>query len=153
MRKRPPPQRLHDWQPRLAALFAARAEQPFTWGRFDCCLFAADAVLAVTGHDPAADLRGTYSTEEQAARVLQRAGGVVGVAIRRAGPVVPPQLAQPGDIGLSMLDASSPTLAVWGGSAWHAPASVGLVPVPPHALVRVWRCTGQQLQTLETHHA
>jgi hypothetical protein len=145
-----PSHRLPDWQPRLAALFAARAAMPFTWGQFDCCLFAADAVLAVTGHDPAQDLRGTYATAAEAAAVLRQAGGVVGVAISRAGPVVRPQLAQPGDVGLSLLDPAAPTLAVWGGTAWHAPGASGLVPVPPHAVVRAWRCTA----ALEiAHHA
>lgn len=138
-----PTQRLPDWQPRLAALFAARAAEPFTWGRFDCCLFAADAVQAVTGHDPAADLRGTYSTAAEAVRVLERVGGVAGVAIRRAGPVIPAQLAQAGDVGLSLLDPERPALAVWGGAAWHAAGTIGLATVPASAVVRAWRCTAQ----------
>jgi len=138
-----PALRLRDWPERLAALFVARAAQPFAWGHFDCCLFAADAVLAVTGHDPAADLRGTYATAAEAARVLERFGGVAGVAIARAGQVVPVALAQPGDVGLSHFDAERPTLAVWGGSAWHAAGSVGIVPVPSETVVRAWRCTGE----------
>lgn len=136
-----PTQRLRDWPERLAALFAARLAQPFEWGVHDCCLFAADAVLAVTGHDPAADLRGTYSSELGAQRVLRRWGGVAGVAIARAGRVVPVALAQPGDVGLSLHDPARPALAVWGGSAWHAAAPLGLVVVPPDAVVRAWRCT------------
>lgn len=138
-----PSQRLRDWPERLAALFAARAAQPFEWGVFDCCLFAADAVLAVTGHDPAADLRGTYSTEAGAARVLRRWGGVDGIAVARAGRVVAAGLAQPGDVGLSHHHPELPALAVWGGSAWHAAGPAGLVVVPPEAVVRAWRCTAE----------
>jgi hypothetical protein len=136
-----PAQRVRDWPERLAALFAARERVPFTWGQHDCCLFAADAVLAVTGHDLAADLRGTYSTAAEAARVLAGLGGVAGIAIARAGRVVPTALAQPGDVGLSHHEPSRPALAVWGGTAWHAAAPVGVVALPADAVVRAWRCT------------
>lgn len=143
MNPRLPTQRLRDWPERLAALFAARAAAPFTWGRFDCCMFAADAVLAVTGHDPAVDLRGAYVTEAGAARVLARHGGVAGVAAAYAGLEVPPALAQPGDVGLSHHNPELPALAVWGGSAWHAAAGVGLVVVPAETVERAWRCTAE----------
>ena len=143
-----PTQRLPDWQTRLAALMASRRTTPFAWGGQDCCLFAADAVLAVTGHDPAADLRGTYTTATDALRVLNKAGGVAGVAIKRAGPVVAVALAQPGDIGLLKLDVPNPlaatALAVYGGSCWHAPGEHGLTSYPESAIVRAWRCTGTE---------
>lgn len=137
--------RLPDWQTRLAALMASRRTTPFAWGTQDCCLFAADAVLAITGHDPAADLRHSYTTAAGAARVLAAAGGVAGIAIRRAGPVVPVALAQPGDIGLLKLDAADSAcrlaLAVYGGSCWHAPGPAGLSSHPMTSIVRAWRCT------------
>lgn len=50
--------------------------QFFSWGVRDCCLWGADAAQACTGRDPAADLRGTYSTALQAARLVQQAGGM-----------------------------------------------------------------------------
>lgn len=141
-----PTHRLRDWPERLAALFAAREAAPFTWGVHDCCLFAADAVLAVTGHDPAADLRGTYTTAAEAVRVLGQHGGLVGIAIARAGRVVPVALAQPGDVGLSHHDPDRPALAVWGGSSWHGAAAVGVVALPPGAVVRAWRCTAEPME-------
>lgn len=139
-----PTHRLRDWPERLAALFAASAARPFEWGSFDCCLFAADAVLAVTGHDPAADLRATYSTEAGAARVLRRHGGVAGVAAARAGREVSPALAQPGDVGLSHHNPELPALAVWGGCAWHQAGAVGLEVVPAESVARAWRCTATE---------
>lgn len=136
-----PAQRLPNWQARLAALMAQRRRAPFAWGVHDCCLFAADAVLAVTGHDPAADLRGTYATQDEAQAVLAAVGGVAGVAIQRAGPVVPTALAQPGDVGLLLAPGLHPALAVFGGTAWHAPGARGLVTHPAAYIVRAWRCT------------
>lgn len=141
-----PTRRLPDWQVRLAALITARLQAPFAWGRMDCCLFAADAIQACTGHDPAADLRGTYATAEQAAQVLHRAGGVAGAAIKRAGPVVPVALAQPGDIGLLTRGVDHPALAVYGGTVWHAPGAAGLQSHAAAAVTRAWRCTAGEVQ-------
>lgn len=116
---------------------------PFAWGRHDCCLFAADAVRAVTGHDPAADLRGTYATAAEAAAALARAGGLVGLAIARAGRVVPTAAAQPGDVGLLEPGGGErPALAVCAGPHWLAPGRIGLVGHPAALVRRAWRCTG-----------
>lgn len=65
--------RLPNWRQRLAAFVAANRIRPFDWGSADCCLSAADAVLAFTGHDYAAPLRG-YRSRFGAARALLRAG-------------------------------------------------------------------------------
>ena len=63
-----------DWALRLDALVCSRLHAPFAWGVNDCALFAADAVLAVTGHDLAAGLRGLGA--RAALRQIQRAGGL-----------------------------------------------------------------------------
>jgi hypothetical protein len=46
---------------------------PFEWGFNDCALFAADAVQAMTGEDPAPDLRG-YDSEFGAIRTMKENG-------------------------------------------------------------------------------
>jgi len=65
--------RAPDWRARLAAFIEARRATPFVWGAHDCCLFAADAVLAMGGPDVAAPLRG-YASRFGALRRLRRAG-------------------------------------------------------------------------------
>lgn len=52
--------RFQDWPRRLDEAIAVARVQRFAWGRHDCCLFAADCVLAITGEDPAAAWRGQY---------------------------------------------------------------------------------------------
>lgn len=52
---------------------------PFEWGKNDCCLFAADWVERCTGIDPAAELRGKYSSALSAGRLLEEMGGVRGI--------------------------------------------------------------------------
>ena len=44
---------------------------PFEWGQNDCCLSAANAILATTGVDIADDFRGKYSTEAGAFMLIK----------------------------------------------------------------------------------
>lgn len=63
--------------------FAARQRAlRFEWGVSDCCLFAADWVLALAGHDPAGGIRGTYTTQHGAWATVRRLGGLVKIAAR-----------------------------------------------------------------------
>ncbi len=135
-----PAARVHDWQVRLARLFDERLRLPFHWGLHDCALWAADAVHACTGVDVAADLRGTYGTELQAARVLAAHGGLAELCIARLGPVVPVGLAQPGDVVLALVEGRE-SLAVCGGAHVHGPARDGLTVLDAGALRRAWRIT------------
>lgn len=49
---------------------------PFEWGVNDCALWCAAAVDHETGYDPAADLRGTYSSWHGYRRLVVRAGSL-----------------------------------------------------------------------------
>jgi hypothetical protein len=137
---RVPAKRLPDWQPRLAALVSQRMRQPLVWGRHDCCLWAADAVLAVTGVDLAAGLRGSYDTPAGADQQLHQLGGLVEICVQRLGPVVRTQLAQAGDVGLATV-GDVRALVVCGGAHFLAAGAAGLLPVPRQAVLRAWRCT------------
>ncbi|MGA2650427.1 MAG: hypothetical protein ABSF28_07880 [Terracidiphilus sp.] len=64
------------WATRSLHLFLrANARTPFKWGTFDCALFAADGIKAMTGVDIAADFRGKYSTEEEAFALIKHITG------------------------------------------------------------------------------
>lgn len=136
--------RLPDWQTRLGALVDQHHRTPFAWGTFDCITFAADAVLACTGVDLAADMRGQYSTEPEALALLAQHGGVVALACARLGAVVPVALAQPGDIGVASIDHLH-RLAVCCGGHFLAPGPVGLTYIAPDQVLRVWRITAPEV--------
>lgn len=72
---------------------------PFEWGKNDCCLFAADAVLAMTGVDPAEPLRG-YSSAIAAQRLVDEAGGLREFVSQFLGEPVSPLMAAVGDVVL-----------------------------------------------------
>lgn len=129
--------RLRTWQSALDALLSARLNAPFVWGQHDCCLFAADAVLAITGQDLAASLRGTYATEEEAAALVQSLGGVAALVTARLGDPMPSALARPGDVGLVEIDGRQ-SLAVCIGRHWQAPGPDGLRVLPRSMVLQAW---------------
>jgi hypothetical protein len=66
--------RLPTWEPRLAAYLAEARTRPHAYGRFDCMLFCAGAVKAVTGMDLARGHRGKYSSAAGSLRHLKKRG-------------------------------------------------------------------------------
>lgn len=131
-------QRHRDWQSRLQACLAERRVRAFEWGRNDCCLFVCDCVQAMTGHDPAADVRG-YTTERQAARLVRQLGGMRSIASSRFGEPIPVLMAQVGDVGLVELEGRQ-SLALCGGGHWLAPGLDQLETLPSTAVLAAWRC-------------
>jgi len=140
-------QRREDWPEQLAALVESRLHTPFAWGTNDCAVFAADAVLAITGTDLAADWRGQYASE-QAARSMRSASGhlasgdivaaLYDMAHRLLGPAVPPLMARRGDVVLVEHDVGH-SLAVCVGSVAAAPGRRGVVMVERDAWRYAWR--------------
>jgi len=129
--------RLPDWPDRLSALVARAHAQPFAWGTHDCCLWAADAVQALTGHDPAADLRGCYSDATGAMRALRAVGGLLGAGRRTGTRLAGPGHARDGDVAL-VSDGRRPMLAVRVGAVWMVAATAGLHALPMGAARLTW---------------
>ena len=125
------------WRVRFDALISDCMSQPFSWGAQDCCLFAADCAVIVSGADPAAGLRGTYSDAAGALRTLQRIGGIEGAGCRFGAPIRP-LMACTGDVGLVPCGGRD-ALAVCVGLVWLAPAAAGLAALPLDSARLAWR--------------
>jgi hypothetical protein len=67
--------RTPTWNTALAEFIHERLTSPFVWGQNDCCLFACDAVLAMTGVDLAASFRGKYSDTKSAYKLIKSYAG------------------------------------------------------------------------------
>lgn len=136
--------RLPDWPERLAAALDEARSRPFAWGAHDCGLFACDLIRAMTGADPACDLRGSYASRSGACRALRRlAGGglepaVAALAERFVAPEIPPVLAQRGDACLLDLEHGL-TFAICCGTHAAAAGPEGLAMVPMARARRAWR--------------
>ena len=128
------------------AFIAEKRDRPFVWGQQDCCLFAADWVLAVTQIDPAQAFRGKYRTELGAKRALKRAGfnAIEEIANDRFGKSLAPLQLSRGDIALVMNHINEPTLAiVWGSMVWVMTPN-GVSHLAVELIVKGWRVSCRQ---------
>ena len=72
--------KLH-WETRaLHTFIQSRQNRSFKWCSQDCCMFAANAVLAMTGVDIASDFRTNYRTEAAAFSLIKSVTGGTTVA-------------------------------------------------------------------------
>ncbi|HBC6430047.1 DUF6950 family protein [Citrobacter amalonaticus] len=126
-----------DWQNRLNAVMKAAIERPFSWGKHDCCLFAADCAQAMCGDDYAADWRGTYDSELGAKKAILCGGGSLEKVLARYLDEVPVKLAQRGDIAIVENGGAKCAGVVYSGSVW-VPGENGLVSLRVKPL-SVWR--------------
>lgn len=111
---------------------------PFAWGVNDCCLFAADAVLALTGKDVAADVRGSYSDALGAARIIDARGGLSAIATAALGASVLPVFAAVGDVVL-LLNEGREMLAICNGTSAVAPGPDGMAVTGMDSAIAVWK--------------
>ncbi|MBN9504913.1 MAG: hypothetical protein J0I69_02710 [Altererythrobacter sp.] len=63
-----------DWELALSAWFAECERRSYAYGAHDCALFAAGAVRAMTGADPAEPFRGRYCSAWSGEELLEELG-------------------------------------------------------------------------------
>ncbi len=139
--------RFSDWQTRLSNYLDTAKKTPFTWGVHDCALFACGCIEALTGEDPAQELRGTYTDEEGAiAALLSFTGGggliqAIEILTARYGfEEVPALMAQRGDLVIC-LQGGQPTMGIvdFTGRAIMIAAPAGIIWHPIILAKRAWR--------------
>lgn len=143
--------RFDDWPFRLSAHIKAASGRPFSWGTHDCCVWACDGILAMTGVDPMVDLRGKYSTAIGAARALKAfSGGGLDETAEHIGsllhaPEIPVLTAGRGDCVIADVmtpeGMTGPALGLVGMSGREAMFAGlnGLTAVPLSQCRRAWR--------------
>ncbi|MDO9639695.1 MAG: hypothetical protein Q7J44_14235 [Pseudotabrizicola sp.] len=130
-----------DWQARLTGYLIGCARAPYQLGQHDCALFAAGAVEAVTGSDPAYAWRGRYATKAEGFRALKRAGHTDHIAATAAAlPEIDPVFAAPGDIAcVADPQAGGLVLGVVQGELIYVLREDGLGLLPHAAMQRAFR--------------
>ena len=139
--------RYHDWDARLHRFFIGQQDAKFKYGRMDCCLFVADAVLVMTGTDLAAPFRGKYASHKQALELVKQYAGKASVQavteklmLENGIKELPAALAQRGDVVLvaRSRDYSLGLISLNGREIW-AVGSQGCLRLPLNRAVRSWR--------------
>lgn len=95
--------RLPGWERRLALVTEKHVSLPGEWGVSDCGQTVGEAVEAVTGVNPMADILGKYKTEFGAARVMKRKGWIdTATMLASFFPETGRLVARRGDVGVVM---------------------------------------------------
>lgn len=131
--------RLHGWRAKLEAHIDACRREPFAFGRHDCGLFAAGCVEAMTGSDPAAEVRGRYQTMAGALKKIRQAGFADHVdMVAGLFDEIDPPFAAVGDLAAVDGDGAL-AIGVVGGPHIFVPRPEGLGIVPLTSARRAWR--------------
>lgn len=126
-----------QWTTRLSKTLSAAINKPFSWGDHDCCLFAADCVIAICDFDPCEKIRRRYKTRSGAARVLKSEFGDIESAVSLFFAEIPPQQAIRGDIVLFNGDDGLTLGISWASKIWGVTES-GVMPVN-YSPIKAWR--------------
>lgn len=124
--------RFYDWAQRLNAYVAQVAREPLVYGRHDCALFAANAVLEMTGIDFAAPYRGRYTTLRGGLRILTQDGYADHVALALTClPENPVAMAMPGDLAVFRTPQGRALGVVQGPAVYvlHPGGTIGVLPL------------------------
>jgi len=118
----------HDnWETRLVAYLAQSRDRAFRWGTFDCCIFCAGAIRAITGKDYLSDFQ--YQDKKGATRYLRDYGGIENIASKFLGEPKKITQAKRGDI-VSMTLNDRTALGVCVGSFCAFTVKKGLTYYP-----------------------
>jgi len=136
--------RCENWPERLFEFLQKREGTPFDWAAHNCCLFAADWVLELTGYDPAAELRGKLKTPKQALKYMRAHGGVEGLIAKHllthGWAEVGRTYAQRGDLVTHQCEEQwgGTGLGICTGPLLAAVSNDGLITKPMSAALRAW---------------
>jgi len=129
--------RVDDWALQLDDLVSRRVREPFAWGVNDCALFAADAVLAMTGIDFAAGMRG--KSAKSAMRFVRVSGGLEEIVSDVLGPMCGTSQVSDGDLVLVRTRKGAAVAVVIGTGLATAPGPNGLAAIPLCTALCGWK--------------
>lgn len=126
------------WAQRLSAVLEKNARRPYAYGQWDCLLFPAAVVKAVTGKDYGRGHRGKYKSAASASRYLRSLGHDTPESyLDSLFPEKPVGFAQRGDLVLA--DDGVPAACMGAYALSVGEGEAGMVRVPRSQWVKAWR--------------
>ena len=136
--------RKKNWPGRLVKAIETVQDQPFLWGRHDCCCFASFCVEAMTGQNPMKDFKGKYKDEKEALEALKVIGSGTLLETLKGifGRPVSPHYAQRGDVVYTVFE-TGPSVGICLGKdsffVGEDPNKEGLVSFPTREMAKVFK--------------
>lgn len=90
--------RLEGWESLLNEEVEEARSQSFKWGFHDCLTWATNCLLAITGVDYLAEIRGTYKTQAGAYRLIKKRGKSLQDCVSQKLPEISIKMAKRGDL-------------------------------------------------------
>jgi len=137
--------RLSGWETRLSDFIEKVSKQPFEYGEFDCCLFAAEVIKTLAGVDIRTEIiPDRYQGKEEADEVLRKYGGIEGIADRvaeRCGfKPIPVLFAQRGDVVTGEIkDVFNFGICIGKKIAFSSPSGLVFLNITSKSLKKAWR--------------
>ena len=137
--------RLTGWETRLSDFIEKLSKQSFEYGKFDCCLFAAETIKILTGVDIRTEIiPDEYQGKEEAEEVLRKYEGIEGMANRvaeRCGfKPIPVLFAQRGDIVMvNIKEADNFGVCIGKKVAFSSPSGLVFLNITSKTLKKAWR--------------
>lgn len=130
--------RLHNWDLSLAQFLKDSAEKEFAWGTWDCCRFVNEAIKCVSGIDYFTHVKGRYTTEIGAQRLIKRIAGkglyeAFRTLLNEPKPLL---LANRGDIAVVHQNGYEIAVVIFNG--YWAVTENGLENIIPDTVLGVW---------------
>lgn len=128
-----------NWETLLARYMDSCIDKRMTWGEFDCCLFVANAIKAMTGCDYAQNFRGKYKTERGAYKALHKygRGDIKSTLNSLLGPSKSAFIARRGDVVLVEVEQNVHAAAIVFNGVWSV-NHIGLHRYQTNQIVCAW---------------
>jgi len=138
-----------DWRVRLASAIVEQREEPFEYGKRDCCMSAAACVKAMTDTDLMKGFRGRYRSAAGAARLLRSKGNgtllktLISLVPANGGKRIPVAVAVKGDLVVTRKAlhdlVQGQAAGIWLDNTAIFPGETGWVHLPRKDLVAAFR--------------
>jgi len=112
-------------------------DEPFTYGRFDCCEFVREVATLYRGADPAPEL--VYMNEAEAEHLIADFGGLSSLMTYVFGDPIKPEASDVGDALLLKLPKVGEIMGVCVPDGALVPVMRGLHKIPSRYVLEGWR--------------
>ncbi|WP_109372560.1 DUF6950 family protein [Proteus genomosp. 6] len=126
-----------NWTLKLPETIRAAMSRPFSWGEFDCCIFASECIYVQCGFSPIKPYLNHYKTKAEAFNLLKSKFGSLEKAVSRYFKSIEIERVQRGDLVLFKGEDGDSLAVVWAGHYWGVtPQGVKPVQINP---IKAWR--------------